>query len=319
MKLARYVGQGRIEIRDEAPPSLPPGGLFVRTKASGLCSGELMDWYMEHKIPHVLGHEVAGVVEQSEDFRFPVGTKVAPHHHAACMECEQCLAGREVHCRSWRNTKLEPGGLAESFAVPVENLKDTHLVDDLAFEDAALMEPMACVAKSIRSAQIKPGERVAIVGLGSMGLMHMLCLRHQNPRGLEINSERTKWAQELGLEVPETPEKGFDVVFVLPGTEGAINSGFDICKPGGRIVLFAPFEPGAQPNLPWDRLYFDEISLIPSYSCGPTDTAQALQWLREGKVRAKQVVSHFIGIDELPRAYEAMKRGEILKAMVMFP
>jgi hypothetical protein len=57
MKLARYVGGGRIEIRDEPEPTLPPGGLIVKTEASGLCSGELMDWYMERKVPHVLGHE----------------------------------------------------------------------------------------------------------------------------------------------------------------------------------------------------------------------------------------------------------------------
>lgn len=319
MKLARYVGQGRIEIWDEAPPTLPPGGLIIRTKASGLCSGELMDWYMERKIPHVLGHEVAGVVEQSDDVRFPVGSKVAPHHHAACMECEACLSGREVHCETWRSSRLVPGGMTECFAVPAENLIDTHPVDDLSFEDAALMEPLACVAKSIRSAQIKSGEKVAVVGLGSMGLMHMLCLSHMNPKGLEINPQRTKWARSLRLEILEAKDGGFDVVFVLPGTEGAINSGIDISKLGGRVVLFAPFEPGTQPNLPWDRLYFDEISLIPSYSCGPTDTAQALTWLREEQVKAKQVVSHFIGIDELPSAYEAMKRGEILKAMVMFP
>lgn len=319
MKLARYVGKGRVEICDEPPPSLPDGGLLVQTKASGLCSGELMDWYMDQKVPHVLGHEVSGVVFESNDPRFPVGSKVAPHHHAACMKCDECKAGREVHCELWRSSRLQPGGMADCFAVPAENLKDTHHIENLAFEDAALIEPLACVAKSIRRARLEDGEKIAVVGLGSMGLMHMLCLKPWNPMGFEIDAGRTNWARDLGLDVIERESKPFDVVFVLPGTDSAAQRGIELCAPGGRVVLFAPFEPAANPSLTWDRIYFDEISLIPSYSCGPTDTAQALAWLREGKVKAKQVVSHFIGIDELPAAYEAMKRGEILKAMVMFP
>ena len=319
MKLARYVGQGRVEIRDEPPPALPTGGLLVQTKASGLCSGELMDWYMDRKLPHVLGHEVSGIVLESNDSRFPVGSKVAPHHHAACLECEACIAGREVHCERWRSTRLEPGGMAESFAVATDNLKDTHLVEQLTFEDAALMEPLACVAKAIRNARLESGERVAVIGLGSLGLIHMLCLSEFQSVGFEINSERLDWARQQGVTVATEPTPRFDVVFVLPGTEGALRTGFEACTPGGRIVLFAPFAPETQPSLPWGSFYFKEISLIPSYSAGPSDTAQALKWLREGKVKARQVVSHFIGIDELPAAYEAMKRGEILKAMVMFP
>src|SRR6185436_14261862 len=62
MKLARYIGGGEIAIVDEPIPACPPGGLLVKTEASGLCSGELMDWYMEKKVPHVLGHECAGII-----------------------------------------------------------------------------------------------------------------------------------------------------------------------------------------------------------------------------------------------------------------
>ena len=83
-------------------------------------------------------------------------------------------------------------------------------------------------------------------------------------------------------------------------------------------MLFAPFPPEEEPHAPLNRLYFSDVRLIPSYSCGPSDTAQALEWLRSGHVRAEQLVSTFIGIHELPDAYLAMKGGEILKAMVLF-
>src|ERR1019366_7518122 len=102
MKLARYVGDGRVIIAEEDAPNCPKGGLLIRTEACGLCSGELMSWYMDRKIPHVLGHEVAGIVQESQDGRFPVGSRVFPHHHAPCLECELCRAGLFVHCEQWR-------------------------------------------------------------------------------------------------------------------------------------------------------------------------------------------------------------------------
>ncbi|MER3496716.1 MAG: hypothetical protein C4320_08080, partial [Armatimonadota bacterium] len=117
MKLARYL-HGSVVIEDAPEPALPPGGLLVQTEACGLCSGELVPWYMDRKEGgHVLGHEVAGRVIASEDARFPMGTRVAPHHHAACGHCAFCASGRAVHCPQWRSTRLNPGGMAERFAV----------------------------------------------------------------------------------------------------------------------------------------------------------------------------------------------------------
>ncbi|RYG35126.1 hypothetical protein EON81_13615 [bacterium] len=149
-RVARYMGGGRVEIVAEPQVDLPPGGLIVRTEASGLCSGELMAWYMDKKVPHVLGHEVAGIVERSDDDRFPVGSRVFPHHHAPCLKCDECARGAYVHCPQWRSTKLRPGGMADRFAVPAENLNDTLRVDDLRPIDAALIEPLACVVKAFR-------------------------------------------------------------------------------------------------------------------------------------------------------------------------
>jgi L-iditol 2-dehydrogenase len=317
LKLARYVGSGRIEICDEPEPALPPGGLLVRTEASGLCSGELMGWYMERKVPHVLGHEVAGRVIASEDERYPVGSRVAPHHHAACGKCEHCLSGRHVHCRQWKRSKLNPGGMAELFAVAAENLDDTHLADELRPEDAALVEPLACVVKSVR--HLAGAKSIAIIGLGAMGLMHLALLRDREAVGIEKSAKRLDWARSLGLGIVSSEaEAKFDAVVACPGSQEALDLALQLAGPGSKVVLFAPMPPGKPVEADWDRLYFQEISLIPSYSCGPSEMAEAMAILRKSQVKAEQVVSHFIGIDELPEAYEAMKKGEILKPMVMF-
>ena len=318
MKLARYIGNGIVEIVDEAAPTCPEGGLLVKTEASGLCSGELMSWYMDKKIPHVLGHEVAGIVVESRTERYPVGSRVFPHHHAPCLQCSLCQAGQYVHCEQWKRTKLTPGGMAEFFAVPPENLNDTLIVDDLRAVDAALIEPFACVMKSIRvSSPLVEEPTSAVVGLGVMGLMHLLALGTL-ATGYDVNPSRVEWARYQGLsaELVENA-RAADIVFVCPGSQAAFDFAVSLAKPGATIVMFAPLAPSQELKVPQD-LYFKDVRIMQSYSCGPNDTLAAVQAVREGKLRAEQVVSEFIGIDELPTAYQKMKQGLILKPMVLF-
>jgi L-iditol 2-dehydrogenase len=319
MKLARYLGGGKIAIVDEPTPKCPPGGLLVKTEACGLCSGELMDWYMDRKVPHVFGHEVAGIVVESEDERFPVGARVFPHHHAPCMSCEECRRYAYVHCEKWKRTKLDPGGMAEYFAVGAENLNDTHRVDDLQPEDAAMIEPLACVWKSIASVN-EPAPTLSVIGLGAMGLMHLMALKGNHGMiGYDLRPERIEYALSLGLEVRHADEiRPSHLVFVCPGTPEAIRVAVRSTLPRSRIVLFSPIGPPGEMMLPIDELYFKEIYVTASYSSGPADTAKAIEIIRSRDITAAQIVSDFVTLGELPEAYRAMKAGEIRKAMVRF-
>lgn len=370
MKVGLYPGGGQVVVAKREKPACPPGGLLVRTEACGLCSGELMTWYMDGKAPHVLGHECCGIIEESDSANFPVGHRVFVHHHAPCMVCETCLAGAFVHCAQWKQTRLDPGGMAEYYACAAENLNDAFLCDDLAPEDAALIEPLACVIKSIQrmpplvslsisasarelafsdvddeaigrwSEQLGNAQKeatelnfagdavsallnrhpasITIIGAGALGLMHGLMLKPIDPTMLDINPERAANAQSLGFRTAQ--DQPAQVVFVLPGTPNAIDLAIEVAKPNATIVLFAPLPPNTEPPVSaGERAYFKDLTFAHSYSCGPLETRAAYEALKKGQVRAKDLVSDFIGIDDLPAAYERMKSGEILKAMVMFP
>lgn len=323
MKMVRYERGGIVHVVEVDAPTLPSGGLVVQTEACGLCSGELMAWYMESKAEgHVLGHEVSGRVIESDHPEFPVGCRVAPHHHAPCGNCEFCAREAFVHCPTWKTTKLIPGGMAEQFAVPAENLRDTHRCDDLLARDAALAEPVACVVKSIRRAALVPGHRIAIIGAGALGLVHGLILKNHSPTLIETRPERRDYAENLGLMAlaPNQANLGtFDRVFVLPGNPEAVTFAQQLAAPEGAIILFAPLDPGTQLPASLGNIgYFRDLSLISSFSCGPNDTAEAMRILRAGVVRAEHLVSDFVGLDDLPSAYGRMRAGEILKAMVVF-
>lgn len=316
MKVARYVGSGEVEIMEEERPECPQGGLLVRTEACGLCSGELMSWYMDSKIPHVLGHEVSGIVEESDTVAFSPGTRIFPHHHAPCGKCRFCRSGREVHCEQWKRTRLEPGGMADFFAVGPDNLPDTHQVNDLMPVDAALTEPLACVCKSLRVAGPLNGP-AAVIGLGGMGLLHMFLLP-QDSMGYDLDRGRVAYARSEGLraDLPLQAEPAA-TIFVCPGSQAAFDQAMAIVEPGGTIVMFAPLGPGQQLKLP-QSAYFKDLRVLHSYSCGPSDTAQALVHLRKGTVRAEQICSHFIELSELPKYYKLMQSGKIIKPMVVW-
>jgi len=314
MRLAEYITGGSIRIVAREWPSLPPGGLIVKTEACGLCSGELMAWYLDRKAPHVLGHEVAGIVEQSDDPRFPVGSRVFTHHHAPCFKCENCRRGAFVHCGQWKRTKLEPGGMSEYFAVSAEGLNDAFRVDGLRSVDAALIEPLACVLKSVGRAGSRGA--TAIIGAGALGLMHGLLL--PDAHLIERDSGRRAWARQHRLKVVEPKEEAYDTVFVCPGSGDAVQLGFELLRPDGTLILFAPMPPGEPFPFCQELAYFKEIKIIPTYSCGPEDTRAAYELLVQGAIRAEQVVSDFVKLESLPETYQQMRDGAILKAMVVF-
>lgn len=319
MKLARYLGNGVVEIQEAPRPTCPPGGLLVKTEACGLCSGELMHWYMDRKVYNVLGHEVAGKVCESDDLRFPIGARIFVHHHAPCLDCDFCRRGAYVHCPTWKSTRLDPGGMAEYFAVAPQNLNDAFLIEGLTAHQAALIEPVACTVKCLSRAEAAPGQRGAVIGLGTLGLVHLF--QHPEAFGIDVNPSRVDHARSLGLNVgrpSEAPLASFDWVVVCPGTPPALELALSLVAPQGTVALFAPLPPGQPFSLDLERLYFSDLRLVTSYSCGPPDTRRAAELLRDGTVKVENCVSDFVTLEELPGAYQRMSKGEILKAMVEF-
>src|SRR5438132_6573284 len=116
MRQALIVGPERFEVVAAPRPSLRDAGdIVVRTAACGICSGDLMPWYLAKKVGTVLGHEVVGWAVEVGAAITSVrpGELVFMHHHAPCGACSLCAAGAFVHCPTWRSSRLDPGGMAE--------------------------------------------------------------------------------------------------------------------------------------------------------------------------------------------------------------
>ena len=327
MRAAVLYDVDDLRIERRPVPELNEGDILVRTMASGICSGDIMAWYIRRKAPLVLGHEPAGVVAESRDGSFSVGDRVFVHHHAPCFDCRACRRGEYVQCSTWRATKIDPGAMAEYFRVPRDNQRDTlRLPPDVAFADAALTEPLACVVKSVRRSGLRSGDRCYVIGLGVMGLLHVLVAKDTGAEvfGSDFIEARRAIAARNGATVfaPEDAgralREGADVVICGPGTEAAIQHAFAAVAPGGAVVMFTPFAPDTRLSADPERFYFGDLRLIASYSCGPDDTRAALELIAGGVVTARKVAATLVRMDDVPRAYREFSQAQLVKPIVIF-
>lgn len=341
MRAAVLYDVDDIRVEERAVPHVEEGDLLVQTRASGICTGDIMGWYVKRKAPLVLGHEPAGVVaavgpgeppRDDDGNPFQPGDRVFAHHHAPCFACAYCARGDYVQCAAWRTSRIEPGGLAEFFRVPRGNVRDAlRLPDAVSFVDASLVEPLACVMKSVRRGAVRSGDVVCVIGLGVMGLMHVAAAvdRGATVVGSDFNAARRAMAESLGA-VTALPEeapaavkrasdgRGANVVICGPGQPGPLRDAFALAASGGAVVMFTPLEPGTPFAFDVDDLYFRDLRLVGSYSCGPDDTREALATIARGVVTAKRLNATFFPLEDAGAAYRALAEARITKPIITF-
>lgn len=340
MKVARLYDFLDVRIEEQPVPAIGPGEALVRARACGICSGDVVPWYIRKKAPLVFGHEPVGeIVEVGAGVSgFRPGDRVFVHHHAPCFRCRACARGEFVQCPTWKQSHLDPGGMAEFFRVPAGNLAgDTlHLPDHVSDADGALVEPLACVVKSLARAGDVAGATVLIIGLGVMGQLHVLLARHLGAGrvlGADLVPSRCAMAVQLGADAvfdagaaplaeqvrEATGGEGAEIVIVGPATVEALEAGLACAARGATVVQFMGTAPGETLTLPTFDFYFRELRLVPSYSCGPVETRRALDLISAGVIAARHVVTHRFPLAAAAEAYRvaALDKAAI-KAMVMF-
>ena len=338
MKAAVAYDFKDIRIEDVPVPEVGPREALVKIAACGICSGDVMPWYIRKKAPIVLGHEPAGtIVEIGNEVKgFKVGDRVAMHHHAPCFTCHFCMRGDYVQCDTWRKSRLFPGGISEYVKIPEENLQgDTLLLpNSVSMEDATLTEPTACVVKGFKRARIREGDIVLVQGLGTMGQMNILLAKHYGAKmviATDFNNFRCDYAKKMGadlvvnlnerdlFEAVKEATSGImaDIVVVGPSSIKAMEDGIRCCGRGGTVLLFTPTPKEENLLINPHDIYFNEVSLVPSYSCGPFDTREALELIEMGLVTAGKLVTHRFPLEQAGEAFRiTADAGDSIKTIV---
>jgi L-iditol 2-dehydrogenase len=338
MKAAMYHSLDKIVIQDVPKPEVGSDEVLVEMKACGVCGSDLMEWYLRSRAPLVLGHEPAGViVEAGKNVKdFSVGDRVFAHHHVADLTCYYCKHGDYTLCPQFAQTHLEPGGFAEYFKVPAPNLQlDTlKLPDSLSFEEATLIEPVGCCIRAQTKVGVQKGDSVAVVGAGPSGIIHAILAKIAGASQVivtDLVDYRLKMAKQLGADLVvnsqkenvlekvrlATESKGADIVIVTAPNAKAVEDSVQMARRGGKILLFAPTQPDQYARLSPHRLFFSEITVVPSYSVSHIETRKALQLIGSGTLKAKELITHRFPLSQTHEAFQtAAKSKECLKVVV---
>ena len=342
MKVALYYNNHDVRVEERPIPVPGEGEILVRTKACGVCVADTMEWYLTPRAPLTLGHEPTGIIEAvgPKVKKFKTGERVFVHHHVACLVCEHCRRGNFTMCATFKKTHIQPGGFSEFFiasALHVE--RDTLLLPEhVSYEAGTLIEPLGCVIHAIRKGGIQPGDSVALIGAGTVGLMFIECLRYWGVRDLvvyEMLDWRIAKAKEFGAPHVLVPGKdieqeverlsgilkaaGADKVIIAAKDISAMEMGMRLANKGGTVVFFATPHPEEYVRLFPSHIFFNEITLTSTYSADHLDTAMALDLIANRDISAEKLVSHRFPLERLSDAIlQTNSRDESLKCIIQF-
>ncbi len=321
MRVARSLALDRVAIEQTDDPVPGRGEVVCDVLACGVCASDVMDWYVQRKLPAVLGHEPAGIISAVGDGveHVKVGQRVAIHHHAPCGECRRCRRGHETLCERFRSTHLEPGGFAERLKVGPDLVSELlPLPDGLDPAEATLIEPLACVLRAQERAGLRAGDALLVVGAGVNGLLQIAAAHARAIDAVwvrELRPDRLNLAQTLGAE--RHGNELVDVAVVCTPKPEAIAAAAVALAPGGTLCLYAPPAPGEPPALDGASLFLRELTVTASYSAGPRDMRAALELLSDGILDPGMLITHRLPLERTAEALDLQRRGEALKAVVV--
>ena len=329
MRVAVYYNNSDIRLEERPVPPIGSGEILVRVIASGICGSDVMEWYRVKKAPLVLGHEIAGeIAAVGEDVtRYKVGDRVFVSHHIPCNTCHYCLRGYHTACETLHTTNYDPGGFAEYIRIPRLNVDRGVFVlpDEVSFDAGVFVEPLACVVRGQRIADLQPGQTVLILGSGISGLLHLLLAKSLGAGRIvttDISAYRLEMARQLGADTVFDAREDIparmceindgrlaDFVIVCTGALSAFKQALQSVDRGGTILCFATTEPGVDLPVPINEFWRNEIKLMPSYGNSPLDATLAIELIRSGRVPVEKMITHRLPLAETGRGFRLVASG----------
>ncbi len=340
MRVAMYYSNRDVRLEEMPVPQIGSGEVLMRVEASGICGTDLLEWYRLHKAPLVLGHEVAGMVDaigKGVD-KYKEGDRICAAHHVPCNTCHYCLAGHHTVCDTLRQTNFDPGGFAEYVRLPRINVEQGIflLPDEVSFEEATFIEPLACVLHGQRLARLQPGQSVLVIGSGVAGLLHIQLARASGAgyiMATDIVDYRLEAARKFGADVAVNAKEYTpayfrdvaggrlaDLVVICSGATSAISQALESVERGGTVLFFAPTEPGVSVPISVNHLFWrNEITLTSSYGGSPADYAAALGLIRAGKIRVREMITHRLGLAETGPGFQLVAQAQDSLKVIIEP
>lgn len=333
MKTASVKEPSVISVDETENPTLTPGDILVQMHACGICGSDLEKVFGQYGQPSMrLGHEPSGIVLDvgSDVTEFKKGDRVFTHHHVPCYDCHFCNHGNETMCQKYSETNLSPCGLSEEYVVPAWNVSHGGVLkisDSLSYEEAAMIEPLACCVRAWSKFSYREGDSAAIFGVGPTGMMHVMLARAKKFSKifcLDVNDFRLDFAKKFNITdsissmdenrkqkiLDSTGGLGVDVAIVATSSLKALDDAIDVTRKGGTVMMFGVPSKGARLDLDMGKIYSNEITLVTSYAASDSDTKAALHLIESSQIDVKQLITHTYSISDTQKAFDHARTGE---------
>ncbi|MCV6576634.1 MAG: alcohol dehydrogenase catalytic domain-containing protein [Cohaesibacter sp.] len=326
MKAAILMEPGHFEVREVPKPHCGPDEVLIKVERVGICGTDVHIFhgnYAADKLPLIPGHELVGTIEQLGETvqHLDVGSRVVVDINVGCGQCYYCRRNEILNCAEVNQLGIScDGAFAEYLAVPARLV--IPVSEHVPVEVAALCEPVACVVRATRKANIGFGQSVVVLGGGPIGNLHVQMLRLVGAAPIvvaEPNEMRAQLALDAGADVvvsdsdqlketvlSMTDGRGADVVIESVGLPALYEKALDLIRPGGHISAFGITGPDDALSMSILDMILKENSIKGSVAGMGEDMHDALTLLSHNRFKTDAFASKAYKLEDIQAAFEGL-------------
>jgi L-iditol 2-dehydrogenase len=337
MRVAMYYRNSDVRLEEMPTPEIGADEVLVKAMACGICGSDVMEWYRIKRAPLVLGHEMAGAIARvGADVQvWSPGDRVFASHHLPCNTCHECLTGHHTACETLHTTNYSPGGFAEYVRLPALNVDRGlfRLPDDMDFDTATFIEPVACVLRGLRAVGAPPGSAYLVLGSGISGCLNVAAARHFAAGSVfatDVKAPRRDLACEFGATKAFDPSDDLltrlraanggrlaDCVVVCTGAAQAAAQALACVAPGGTVLYFAV--PTEDIAVPINNFWRHDITIKTTYGNSPGDAAQAIAFIQASYIPVERMITHRLPLAQTQTGFELVAAGQDSLKVIIHP
>lgn len=345
MKTALLLEPKKIVFKKVDIPKPGENEVLVKIKACGVCPTDVKKYIGSSpppKYPFILGHEVSGIIEELgknvNKNVFKIGDRVVLENIITCETCRNCKNGNTavhgvISCSNYEVFGVTIDGGFREYA-PVTTKIVHKMPDHMTFNEAALVEPVACCLNGIEKAEINVSDTVLILGAGFMGLVQLELAKLKGARVIisDIIDERLEVAKLLGADLTINPLKVdlhkkliefnngelADVVMCSVGGKVVTTQGIEALNSSGRLVIIGGKYPKENVEIDPNEIHYKQAKIIGSVSYTKAGFVQTIQLIADKKISTKVLQSELVSLEKVEKAFKDVLNAKGLRKCVVF-
>ena len=337
MKAAVFEGIGKLSVQDKPIPELASGDVLIQVNLCGICASDLaalIGDITDYTPPVVMGHELAGVVVESQHPDVKIGEKVTVNPMISCGNCDYCRADLDKYCTNIEGIGHDiDGGYTEYVRMPKHGIDTGKLItvpDTISPEELIFLEPLGCCTNAMRETIFN--KSVAILGAGPIGLLFTQLTKNAGLRThvLEPLAHRREMAEKVGADATfditsdeverliEATKGGADtIISATINDQRAIDLAFKVVRRGGCVNFFGLAPAGQEIRMDLEHFHYLGYKLMASWAFSRWSLNESRRLIIDGAVDLSPLVTDRFSIDGAVEAFENARQGRGVKSVIV--